>query len=124
MVKRRVIDPEERCPKCNNITKYRKVSYFCDQCDIKLTENLSNKELRTRVFEFEGGGDDYHFCSWNCMWAWMFENKDKLNDPDFSFFDLPFIGKDAVEEFYESVRSLQGKMKNEQGRMVNDLGKI
>lgn len=81
--------------------------YGCDCCkqEIKEHPNEDNR-LEITVFGYNDENKHFHFCSWDCVFAFISE----LNE-DFDFINLPFVYKKDVNISLRGIERLQQLIK-------------
>jgi len=103
----RVVEPEERCPVCNKITKASVVTLTCDCCGKAIRSDqlaLTSTELHQ-----DDRAERRYFCCWACALTHLSRMKGDY------FLELPYLQYDDVprgchaRDFWKAVRAFGRK---------------
>ena len=98
---RKTIKPEERCEKCDHLTKSKEEDIFCDNCEIKLDKH---DDYRGYPFSISTVGCVDHamleYCSTKCAFEWVSKNGERYlevngDEYDHAFFSLYLFPNDV-----------------------------
>jgi len=88
---RKPIKPAVICEHCGTTLIHQKEAHFCDNCKVKIPENVNN--LRISIFWKEDYSCDHtdrqEFCSMKCVRDWLLNfpyNKERVE-----FITLPYV---------------------------------
>lgn len=97
----KTIKSAQRCKTCNQITKPKQYSTFCDECNKQIDWNSEKGfPFQVTIFQREGSVDK-DFCSSKCMFNWLLKNVKKFLKHKDDFITLDYWNIENIKELFK-----------------------